>query len=89
MPHMTVEVFRKLVPATVSVKGAEPAAAFAGDSEAMVGLLSARLEAADVAPLAFFTVMLSGPAVASRAAVTVAVMEVVVPAVTVNAVEPA
>jgi hypothetical protein len=73
----------------MSVKGVDPATALVEDSRVILGALSERLAAAEIAPLAFFTVMLSGPAVASSAVGTVAVMELAAFAVTVNAVEPA
>jgi hypothetical protein len=89
VPHITVEACTKFVPVTVSVKGVEPATALVEDSRVILGALRARLAGTEAAPLAFITVMLSGPAVASRAVGTVAVIELAVLAVTVNAVGPA
>ena len=85
---MTVEPLRKLVPVTVSVKAEEPATAVAEDRVVIVGAPTVRVEAVEIAPPGFLTVMLSEPALASDAVGTVAVIEVAVPAVTVRAVEP-
>lgn len=68
-----------------------PTAAVDGERLEIVGVAAAEMvsvDAADVAPPGFCTVMLTLPAVASNAAGTVAVMLVVVLAVTVSAVVP-
>jgi hypothetical protein len=78
----------KLVPVTVIVVSPDPATTELGLNEVIAGALTVKCEAADVAPPGFWTVMLSVAAAASEAVGTVAVIDVAVPAVTVNAVEP-
>ena len=87
-PHITVEPAKKFVPVTVSVKGAPPAAIEMALSEVMVGPTTITVDAADVVPPGLCTVRLSLPVVATMLAGMVAVMDVPVPAVTVNAVAP-
>jgi hypothetical protein len=87
-PHMTVEPLRKLVPVTVIVNAAPPATAELGLIDVIAGALTAMLEADEVAPPGFFTVMPTLPEEASEAVGTVAVIEVAVPAVATKAVEP-
>ena len=78
----------KLVPVMVRVVLAAPAVTDAGLNEVMDGPLTVNVLAAEVAVLVFFTVMLLAPGVTMAVAGTVAVMEVAVPAVTVNCVVP-
>ena len=51
--HSTVEPATKFVPVTVSVKGAPPAAAEAGLSDAMAGSLTVNVLAGEEAVLKF------------------------------------
>jgi hypothetical protein len=83
-----VEPLKKFVPVTVSVKGAPPAAIEVALSEVIVGPTTFRVDAADVVPPGLCTVRLSLPVVATMLAGMVAVMDVAVPAVTVNAIAP-
>jgi hypothetical protein len=85
---MTVEPLRKFVPVTVSVKAAPPAMAEFGLIEVIVAGLAVTWEAEDAAPPGFCTVMLRVAAEAREAVGMVAVIDVVVPAVTVKAVLP-
>ena len=78
----------KLVPATVRVVLDDPAAIDFGVSELMVGATTEKVEALDLAPPGFCTVTLRLATVPSMLLGMVAVIEVAVPAVTVNAVEP-
>ena len=78
----------KLVPTMVTLVAAAPATALFGVTEVMAGPLTVNVLAADVAELPFFTVTLWAPAVTMDVAGTVAVMDVAVPAVTVNCVLP-
>jgi len=78
----------KFVPVTVRVVLAAPAVTDVGLSEVMVGPLTVNVLAAEAAVLVFFTVRLSAPGVTMEVAGMVAVMDVAVPAVTVNWVEP-
>jgi hypothetical protein len=89
VPHITVELPMKFVPVTESVKERSPANSEAGLNEVMVGPTMVTENAADVAPPGLCTVRLSLPVEASRLAGTVAVMDVMLPAVTTKAVEPA
>ena len=77
-PHSTVEPLAKFVPATVSVKGALPATAEAGLSNAIAGPLTVNVLAEET-PLVFRTVMFCGPAEASWVLVTAAVSEAGLP----------
>lgn len=79
----------KLVPATVSVVLDEPAAIDFGLSELIVGATTARVYALDVASsFGFCTVTLRLATLPSMLPGTVAVIDVAVPAVIVNAVLP-
>ena len=78
----------KLVPTMVTLVAAAPATALFGVTDVMVGPLTVNVLAAEVAELPFLTVTLSAPAVTMDVAGTVAVIEVAVPAVTVNWVAP-
>jgi len=78
-PHSTVEPPTKLIPVTVSVKAAPPAAVAVGLSAVIAGPLTVKSLAADEAALEFFTVTLCEPAEASWALVTAAVSEVALP----------
>ena len=79
----------KLFPVTVRVVLEDPAAIDLGLSELMMGASTVNVDTADVAPpLGFCTVTLRFPALPSMLPGTVAVIEVAVPAVTVNAVPP-
>ena len=78
----------KFVPATVMAVSDDPAAIEFGVIELIAGTATVTVEAVETAPPGFLTVRLSVPAVAREAEGTVAVMEVALPAVTVNAVEP-
>jgi hypothetical protein len=78
----------KLVPVTVIVVSPDPATTELGVKEVMAGALAVKCEAGDAAPPGFWTVILSVPAAASEAVGIVAVIDVAVPAVAVNAVEP-
>jgi hypothetical protein len=79
----------KLVPLIVIAVSLEPVTTEFGLIDVIAGALTLRLEAADVTPPGFCTVMARVPDAASEAVGTVATIEVAVPAVTVNAVEPA
>ena len=86
---MTVEPFRKFVPVTVRVKSEAPAAMLLGLRVPTVGAWEVSVTAADVAPpFGFLTVTFKLPALDSALDERVAVMDVAVPAVTVNAVLP-
>jgi len=87
-PPVSVVPGRKPVPARVTLVAAAPATAEAGVTDVILGPLTVRVLAADVAVLLFLTVTLRAPGVTIDVAGTVAVMEVAVPAVTVNWVEP-
>jgi len=78
----------KLVPATVMVVAAAPAVTEAGVREVIAGALIVKVLCGETAAVVFFTVMLCAPGVTIEVAATVAVIEVAVPAVTVNCVDP-
>ena len=78
----------KLVPTIVMLVAAAPATAVDGVTEVMAGPFTVKVLAVEVAELPFLTVTLSGPGVTMAVAGTVAVIEVAVPAVTVNCVDP-
>ena len=77
--HSTVEPATKFIPVTVSVKGAPPAKAEAGLSDAMAGPLTVNALAGEEAVLVFWTVTFGEPAEASWALVTAAVSDVALP----------
>ena len=77
--HSTVEPLTKLVPVTVSVKGALPATAEVGLSDVIVGPPMVKVYAADEAALEFWTVTFGDPAEASWVLVTAAVSEAGLP----------
>lgn len=79
---------RKLVPVTVTVVFAAPATTEDGLSDVMVGFLTVSVLPGDTAVLVFLTVTDSVQQLVREAAGTVAVIEVAVPAVTVNWVAP-
>jgi hypothetical protein len=87
-PHITVEPLKKFVPVTVSVNAAAPATAEVGLNEVIVGPTTVTVDAEDLAPPGFCTVRLSLPVLAATLTDIVAVMDLAVPAVTVNAVVP-
>ena len=74
----------KFVPVTVSVVLAAPAVTEAGLSEVIVGPFTVNVLAVEGAVLVFLTVRFSAPGVTMEVAGMVAVMDVAVPAVTVN-----
>ena len=78
----------KFVPVTVRVVLAAPAETEVGLNEVMVGPLTVNVLPAEAAVLVFLTVRLSAPGVTMDVAGMVAVMDVAVPAVTVNWVAP-
>ena len=78
----------KLVPTMVTLVAAAPATALFGVTDVMVGPLTVKVLAAEVAELPFLTVTLNVPAVTMDVAGTVAVIDVAVPAVTVSCVAP-
>ena len=88
VPHTIVEPLRKLVPVTVIVNCAAPAETVFGESEVTVGPLTFSVTPGDTAVDVFRMVTLWAPGVVREPEETVAVMEVAVPAVTVNWVEP-
>jgi len=88
LPLVSVVPAMKLVPTMVTWVAAAPATALFGVTDVMVGPLTVNVLAAEVAELPFLTVTLSAPAVTMDVAGTVAVIEVAVPAVTVNWVAP-
>jgi hypothetical protein len=79
VPHITVEPATKFVPVTVSVKGAPPATAEGGLSDAMVGPLTVNALAEEEAALVFWTVTFGDPAEVTWALATAAVSEVALP----------
>jgi len=78
-----------LVPVTVNVVAADPATTVFGLNDVIAGPLKVKVDAPEAIAPGFCTVMLRLPAVPSKLAGTVAVIDVAVPAVTVSAVLPA
>lgn len=79
VPHITLEPLTKLIPVTVSVKLALPAAIELGLRDVIAGPLTVNAVAGETAVLEFRTVTFCEPAAASWALVTRAVSEVRVP----------
>jgi len=77
--HITVEPLTKLVPVTVSVKGALPAAMVVGLSDATAGPETVNALADEEAALEFRMVTFADPAAVSWVLVTAAVSEVALP----------
>ena len=88
LPLVSVVPATKFVPVTVMVVAAAPAVTEAGLTELMAGPFTVNVLAVDAAVLVFLTVRLCAPDVTRDVAGMVAVMEVAVPAVTINWVEP-
>ena len=84
LPLVSVVPAMKFVPVTVSVVLAAPAVTEAGLREVIVGPFTVNVLAVEAAVLVFFTVRFSAPGVTMEVAGIVAVMDVAVPAVTVN-----
>ena len=84
LPLVSVVPAMKFVPVTVSVVLAAPAVTEVGLSEVIVGPFTVNVLAVDAAVLVFLTVRLCAPGVTIEVAGIVAVMDVAVPAVTVN-----
>jgi hypothetical protein len=87
-PQYTVEPATKFVPVTLSEKGALPAGAELGVSDAIVGPTTVTVDTEDLAPPGLCTVRLSVPMPATRWAGIAAVMDVWLPEVTGNEVAP-
>ena len=88
LPLVSVVPAMKFVPVTVIVVAAAPAVTEAGLNDVMAGPLTVKVLAVDAAVLVFLTVRLCAPGVTMEVAGMVAVMDVAVPAVTVNWVVP-